>query len=308
MANKTIQQYTAASTIDGTNDLLLEYQNSSGVYKSINRSTFLGVSGQPADISTIQTLTNKTLTSPVISSPVFSGTMTGTYTIGGTPTFPSSVATLTGVQTLTNKTLTSPIITGGTIDNATITVDSISGHTTSTIVTVGGVQMNNGTIATSNAIVAATITDGAVTPAKLQAGTGTGWSWTSWTPSWTNLTPGNGVATCKFIQVGKQVTCRFSFVLGTTSSVGTAIFFTLPVTAVSYPNIANDIDIIGSAILFGTGVQNDGLVAIADTTTGRLYLKGAAATYVNITDITASTPFVWATNNALTATFTYEAA
>lgn len=54
------------------------------------------------------TLTNKTLTAPI-----FSGTITGTYTLGGTPTFPASVVTTTGTQTLTNKTLTSPVINLG---------------------------------------------------------------------------------------------------------------------------------------------------------------------------------------------------
>lgn len=58
--------------------------------------------------ATTDTLTNKTLTAPV-----FSGTITGTYTLGGTPTFPSSVALLTAAQTLTNKTLTSPVINVG---------------------------------------------------------------------------------------------------------------------------------------------------------------------------------------------------
>ncbi len=53
-----------------------------------------------ATISGTQTLTNKTITSPVLS-----GTITGTYTFGGTPTFPSTVVTTTGTQTLTNKTI-----------------------------------------------------------------------------------------------------------------------------------------------------------------------------------------------------------
>lgn len=48
--------------------------------------------------ATTDTLTNKTLTAPVLS-----GTVTGTYTLGGTPTFPSTVVTTTGTQTLTNK-------------------------------------------------------------------------------------------------------------------------------------------------------------------------------------------------------------
>lgn len=54
-----------------------------------------------------QTLTNKTLTSPSISNPTLSGTLSGTYTLGGTPSFPSNIVTTSGTQTLTNKTITS---------------------------------------------------------------------------------------------------------------------------------------------------------------------------------------------------------
>lgn len=83
--------------------------------------------------ATTDTLTNKTLTAPVLS-----GTVTGTYTLGGTPTFPSSVVTLTGSQTLTNKTLTSPII--GTISNTgTLTLptstDTLVGRATTDTLT-----------------------------------------------------------------------------------------------------------------------------------------------------------------------------
>ena len=60
---------------------------------------------QAAIASATVTLTNKTLTAPVLG-----GTVTGTYTLGGSPTFPSSVSTLTGTQTLTNKTLIDPKI------------------------------------------------------------------------------------------------------------------------------------------------------------------------------------------------------
>ena len=149
MANKTIESYTGATGIDPVNDLMLIYNNTAGAYESINRNTIMGVSGTPADLSSIQTFTNKTLTSPTISGPTLSGTITGTYTIGGTPTFPSSVVTLSGTQTLTNKTLTSPVITGGSISNSTIAVDTIVGYTTSTISTIGGVTFNNGVATTS---------------------------------------------------------------------------------------------------------------------------------------------------------------
>lgn len=136
-----------------------------------------GVAGNPTldigtDVVTLagsQTLTNKTLTTPIISSisntgtltlptstdtlvgrattdtltnktltaPVFSGTITGTYTLGGTPTFPSSVVTLTGTQTLTNKTLTAPLIAtvhGGSASGGTLTLSSTSNATKGSII------------------------------------------------------------------------------------------------------------------------------------------------------------------------------
>lgn len=61
-----------------------------------------------------QTLTNKTLTTPTISSPVLSGTVTGTYTLGGTPSISGGVnadtkvlaASLTYTSTTTLATIT----------------------------------------------------------------------------------------------------------------------------------------------------------------------------------------------------------
>lgn len=50
-----------------------------------------------------QILTNKTLTSPTIASPTLSGTVLGTYTLGGTPTFPVI-----------------PIVSGGTNSNTAL--------------------------------------------------------------------------------------------------------------------------------------------------------------------------------------------
>lgn len=157
MSNITINSLPTANTIDPVQDILPIYTASATATQGINRNTFLGLGSAPAGLTDTQTLTNKTLTSPTISSPVLSGTITGTYTIGGTPTFPSSVVTLTGTQTLTNKTLTSPTINSPSITNATISADTVTGYTVSTSGTIYGIPITTSTIP-GTSIASATIT------------------------------------------------------------------------------------------------------------------------------------------------------
>lgn len=326
MANKQIQQYTAALTIDGTNDLLLEYQNSSGVYKSINRNTFLGVSGTPADISSSQTFTNKVIGNTntiTVKDTLFTlqddgdATKQAQFQLSGittgntrTLTVPDASLTLVGTattQTLTNKTITSPTITGGTIDNSSITVDSISGHSTSTIVTVGGVQMNNGVVSTANSVTATSIAQGAVQPQALIAGTGTGWTFQSYVPTFTNLTVGNGTLTCNYMQVGKLVVARINFRLGSTSSVGTTPTISLPVTSVSSYVAGHWIG--GMRIVSGAAGYT-GYFQWGSSTTAILLALNSASTYVNDTsaNFTASIPGTWANGDSFSGTIFYEAA
>lgn len=135
--------------------------------KKATVNQLLDVTSHPVGVDDVQTLTNKTITAPTISSPVLSGTVTGTYTIGGTPTFPAAVVTLTGNQTLTNKILTSPTINTATISNPTLTVDTVSEFTGANGVTVDGLNIKDGKLNTNNSVVTANITDDAVTDDKL---------------------------------------------------------------------------------------------------------------------------------------------
>lgn len=172
MSNKTIGQYTAAVTIDAVQDFFLMQQNSSGTYVKINRNTIMGVTGTPADLSTAQVLTNKTIgitNSITALDSTFtmqdngdntkqlqfqlSGLTTATTRTLTVPDRSSTIATLAGAQTFTGaNAFTGSSWSGGTIDNAAITVDSISGHTTSTVVAIAGLSISSGVLQTANSV------------------------------------------------------------------------------------------------------------------------------------------------------------
>jgi len=145
MAEVDIADLTSLSSgdVDRATDVLEIQDITANQSKKITPNALMGISGAAVGTTDSQSLTNKTITAPNISDPVLSGTLTGTYTIGGTPTFPSSVVTLTGSQTLTNKVLTSPTINTATISNPTLTVDSISEFTGAAGVTIDGVLLKD---------------------------------------------------------------------------------------------------------------------------------------------------------------------
>lgn len=320
MSNMVIGDYTAATTIDGsTHYLLVQPGTSSTAYKKINRNTFLGVTGQPADISTAQNFTNKTLdntnaltvkdsnltiqnASSVTKQAVFSS---ASITAGQTRTFTfpdrsSTLATLGGNQVFTGVlTMTAPVISGGSIDNTTITVDSIAGHTAGTTGSIYGISVASAAIQANSAI-----KDGIILPKSLLTGTGSSWAWQSWTPTFTTLTVGNGVHASSYIQIGKTVIARLQFTLGSTSSMATGtVTFTLPVTAVALVS-----NCYLGVIRVNTSTSSPALVYLASTTTGGLKSQLASGTYLAEDNFSATVPGTFGTGSTLSGTFVYEAA
>jgi hypothetical protein len=172
-------------------------------------------------------------------------------------------------------------------------VDTIQEATLNNGVTVGGVSLKSGLVATS-AIPP-------ITNSKLSTATGEiGAAWQSWTPTWTNATVGNSVQDCKYIQIGKTVHFRLSLTWGSTGVIGSSPIFTLPVTAVS---MVDQMIGVMTAVDTGTGVVQ-GFVQCKSTTTA----MPNAITTTYFGGLSSSSPFTWTTGDKVLCTGTYEAA
>ena len=190
---------------------------------------------------------------------------------------------------------TSPTINSPTLTTPTIASFVNAGH-------------NHQNAAGGGTLAAAALDAGAVTPEKLQSGTGTSWAWQNWTPTLTNLTLGNGTLIARYIQIGKTVFLYFKFTLGSTSAVGTNPIFSLPVTAVASVYSAESSS-IGAAKFTdsGTGyVMGD--VSFNSTTEALFQYLNSAGTALASNSITATVPFTWATNDVISTFGFYEVA
>lgn len=324
MSTTPISALPSIGTIDPASDLIPIVDVSLGVTDSTTPNHLFGITGSVVGTSDSQTLSNKTLDNTntltikdtnliiqddgdVTKQAKFqtSGISTSTTRTYSLPNISDTLTANTASQTLTNKTLTAPVISGGTIDNATITVDSISGHSTSTIVAVGGVQMNNGIIGTTGAVVTNSIAAGAVVPNSLEASTGTGWAFQPWTPTWSNMSVGNATVISTYSQVGKVVFCQVKVTFGTTTTIAGNPTFTLPVTAATSLQGPLGMGVMTAAAAAATF----GFFSIISTTQANFQLGNSATAYLQPTnDLSATVPGTWAVGSIWGGQFWYEAA
>lgn len=326
MADSTITGLTSISSVDRATDVLPIVDVSDNQTKKGTVDAILGITGNPVGHTDTQTLTNKTLTSPTITvldnaltiqdnadatkqlqfqlSSITTGT-TRTLTV---PDASDTLVTLAATQTLTNKTLTSPTINTATIANPTLTVDTISEFTGANGVTIDGVKLKDGALATNNSVVTANITDGAVTPAKLVSGTGSSWTWASWAPTWTNVTVGAGTVTAKYIQDGKTVHFRLNFILSG-STISGLIGFSLPVTAATHASTVA-LSQIGTGRILDTGTTvYMAAVALGTTTRADIQAISRPTTYLERVNTSGTVPIAaWADNDEIYVEGKYEAA
>lgn len=129
-------------------------------------------------------------------------------------------------------------------------------------------------------------------------------AWQTWAPTlsagWAN---GNGVWTAKYVKIGKTVIAMGYFAVGSTTTKGTTLAVSLPVTS------ANAATINGTAWCGTTNSSGLSNLAVFPTGTAsfNLYSQNTAGTYVSWSNVTSTAPITWATNSILSFTVIYEA-
>ncbi len=153
-------------------------------------------------------------------------------------------------------------------------------------------------------ITTAMYADESVTNAKLAVGADEpGGAWDDWTPSYTNITLGNGTVVAKYKIVGKTVTVELCVTAGTTTSFANYIAISIPVTAASRYSSTSNI-VVGSAAGSDFGVNGyPGMVLLSQSTT-QVIIRWVGGASVWSTAF----PFVEGSGDTVSASFTYEAA
>lgn len=140
------------------------------------------------------------------------------------------------------------------------------------------------------------------------AGASTSASWTTFTPSFTNLTVGNATLTGKYLNINKTCIFYVQVVFGTTTSVGTAATLTLPVSAASIAASQGGI--------YNVSIQDSGIgtyigsTQVLNNTATTLRWGGvnAGSTYATYQETTSSVPASWGQYDAIYISGMYEVA
>lgn len=117
--------------------------------------------------------------------------------------------------------------------------------------------------------------------------------WGTFSPTWTNLTTGNGTVTANYIQIGKTVFYNIYLLWGTTTSISGAPQFTLPVTSTAVNGTVGDNIGLWKGLVAGN--QWDGVIAHIDTTHGGIRAYTVSGSNIKEATIGASSPDAWTT-------------
>jgi hypothetical protein len=134
--------------------------------------------------------------------------------------------------------------------------------------------------------------------------------WSSYTPTTTNITLGNGTLTSRYCIIGKTLFYQGELSRGSTTSFSGQISFTMP-TAINTTNITSEGVIgIGTAIDFGSAIYTLSAV-YSSSTVMVLIAEGTSGTWNTISSanrVSATVPFTWGSGDIITWNIVVEVA
>jgi len=126
-------------------------------------------------------------------------------------------------------------------------------------------------------------------------------AWTAYTPTWTNVTVGNGTVLARYGEIGKWVQASITLTLGSTSSVGSGgVYLSLPVTLATGATVTN-------SVLGSCGFQDSSAGAWR---AGAAFRNGSNARLIMAdgTNLSATAPWTWATGDLISVLLAFERA
>jgi hypothetical protein len=129
-------------------------------------------------------------------------------------------------------------------------------------------------------------------------------AYTAYTPTYTNVTVGNGTSSFAYTQFNKLVHVEGRFTLGTTSAITGLITMTLPVNlSNTYNHVIGTVSLVDAGIVSYLGFPN-----VKDVDEVYLFALGAGGTYVSESATSATVPFTWASTDYFAVDLIYRAA
>lgn len=265
---------------------LPSYTITSGAESPGSAAGGLGISGLlnafEADITALGTKLGTGASTPTANTVLF-GTGVGTSAWQGLTS--AQMASIVSDETGSGSLV---FANSPTIATPTISSPVLSGTTTGTYTLAG----------------TPTITSPIINQFSTSSGLGAAWS--TWTPTWSTITVGNGTVVANYTQIGKTVTCYLKFVMGSTSTMGASSTFTLPVTANSKYSVLRHA--VGTVYFEDSGTAAYYGITEISVGVAQVHSIGVGATYASDGGLGAAVPFAWGTNDYFATTFTYEAA
>jgi hypothetical protein len=136
-----------------------------------------------------------------------------------------------------------------------------------------------------------------------------GGAWTSYTPTWTNLTVGDSAQDFKYLNAGKLYMVRAKITFASGFSVSSGPEFTLP-NGVSFNSGYAATTAVGDALLLRQGVAEYQAFIMPASTLSRARFKvfNSASTYAFTALVGTTVPATWLATDIWSGTFVFEAA